>query len=102
MIKKFLFDTPNLKIYHYKFDGLEETVKIEAYSDAEGREILRRNILKLPEAYRKSKVIGVSCTTPLFGVTEMNKNNSTMVWVGKKHSQSGWIKKDEFEKRLKR
>ncbi len=40
----------------------------------------------------------VKIEMPITGISEKVRDGKTYVWVGEKHSDNGWMLKDEFEK----
>lgn len=97
---KFGFDEPRLKLYKYYFLGLKQPVIIEAYDQDSARNMMDKVLSQLPEAYKQSKIVGQTVSVPLFGITERDRGERKVVWVGKKYSKDNWMDKETFAKKF--
>lgn len=96
----FSFDIPTIRLYKYYFLGVAKPIIIEATDQLTARTKLNNVLHTLPDAYKNSRIVGQTVTVPAFGVSELQTNSDTLVWVGKKHSKSGWMPKKEFQNKF--
>ena len=100
MTMNFKWEKPTIRLYKYYFLGIPKPVTIQAYNKVEARDSITRNWSKLAKPYQVSNIIGETVTIPLFGVTEREENNVKYLWVGKSYSSTGWMKKEDFDKKF--
>lgn len=93
----FSFDKPTTRHYKYYFLGIPEPIIIEAFDEQTARRYIDDNLPRLPEPYKSSRIIGQTVTVPAFGVSERDIEGTKYVWVGKKHTKTGWIPKKDFK-----
>jgi hypothetical protein len=87
-----------IKLYKFRFAGLEQPVIIEAFNNNQARILLKDALRMMPPEYGLSKVIDETVVTPVVGVSQIIQNGRPLVWVGKETSDTGWIDKEEYEK----
>lgn len=85
-----------IKLYKFKFAGIEQPVTIEAYNNTQARALLVDALKLMPTDYGLSKVVDESVTIPVIGVSFIHINGKKNVWVGKDVSETGWMDQSEY------
>jgi hypothetical protein len=76
-------------LYTYKFLGMQEDIVIQAPNRYTARRILTQALYSLPD-YANKRIVGETVESPVSGVTTIQKNGKTYLWVGKQKTTSGW------------
>lgn len=84
--------------YHYYFKGLSKPLIIQAYDKQEASRYVLDHISRVHDR-TGIEVIDMRITSAIFGETEYTEKDKVYVWCGKKYSPSGWMLKEEFQKR---
>lgn len=98
----FSWEKPQIRIYKYYFLGIAKPVQIQAFNKAEARDTITKNWSKLAKPYQVSNIIGETVSVPVFGITQRVEGKTSYVWVGKSYSSTGWMIKEDFDKKFGR
>ena len=87
------FEKKTILFYHLKFEGIEETMIIEARNKNEALEFVAQEVTNRGI---KVNLEDIKLSTPIFGVTTKQEGGVKYIWVGFEYSPSGWMIKDNF------
>lgn len=87
-----------IRFYKYFFRGVEKPVIMEAESRLHADQMMQELKERTQISFSPKDLEDVRVETPIVGISVRKKNGNQFVWVGKEHTQDGWLLKSEYDK----
>ena len=86
------------RLYKYYFQNIEKPIVMECRNRKEADSMLIAFNQKIGYKFTISDIIDVRVESLVVGKSSKIKNKIKHIWVGKNHSETGWITQEEYVK----
>lgn len=87
-----------IRFYKYYFRNIEKPVIMEAESRLHADQMMQELKERTQITFSAKDLEDVRVETPIVGISIRKKKGNEFVWVGKEHTQDGWLIKSEYDK----